>query len=270
VKKENVVTAWGLAARQAEYYAKLFLSVVGSGICLLFAGTAQAQTTILGSVSNSSLSNGGFWVGSWDLSMEGPNSGAGPDGFVHTTVAQLFQSFADYSQVTAAMYIQPGYISGPTPSVSFYLAPDNNGTPGTAIASTNVVLDTGNYLGAFYQIPFENMSLVDGQNYWLVASSDSVFSDFPIKGGSLPNLRLSNGWNGPMAWSQNSSPWQFQNASFAFALYGTETGNPLDNGNTQPSVQIQQSIPEPETYAMMLAGLGLLGFMRRRRKQKIA
>jgi hypothetical protein len=28
-------------------------------------------------------------------------------------------------------------------------------------------------------------------------------------------------------------------------------------------------IPEPETYAMMLAGLGLLGVMTRRRKQKL-
>jgi hypothetical protein len=27
-------------------------------------------------------------------------------------------------------------------------------------------------------------------------------------------------------------------------------------------------VPEPETYAMMLAGLGLLGFIARRRKQK--
>jgi hypothetical protein len=27
-------------------------------------------------------------------------------------------------------------------------------------------------------------------------------------------------------------------------------------------------VPEPETYAMMLAGLGLLGVMTRRRKQK--
>jgi len=29
-----------------------------------------------------------------------------------------------------------------------------------------------------------------------------------------------------------------------------------------------QVVPEPETYAMLLAGLGLLGFMARRRKQK--
>jgi hypothetical protein len=29
-------------------------------------------------------------------------------------------------------------------------------------------------------------------------------------------------------------------------------------------------IPEPETYALMLAGLGLLGFMARRKKQGLA
>ncbi|MBI1989245.1 MAG: PEP-CTERM sorting domain-containing protein, partial [Betaproteobacteria bacterium] len=31
---------------------------------------------------------------------------------------------------------------------------------------------------------------------------------------------------------------------------------------------ILAAIPEPETYAMMLAGLGLMGFVARRRRQK--
>jgi hypothetical protein len=30
------------------------------------------------------------------------------------------------------------------------------------------------------------------------------------------------------------------------------------------------AVPEPETYAMLLAGLSLLGFMARRRKQRAA
>jgi hypothetical protein len=38
------------------------------------------------------------------------------------------------------------------------------------------------------------------------------------------------------------------------------------NGNSL----IFAPIPEPESYAMMLAGLGFLGFMARRRKQKAA
>jgi len=29
-------------------------------------------------------------------------------------------------------------------------------------------------------------------------------------------------------------------------------------------------VPEPENYALMLAGLGLLGFIVRRRKQRVA
>ena len=39
---------------------------------------------------------------------------------------------------------------------------------------------------------------------------------------------------------------------------------------TAPQVANLPAIPEPETYAMMLAGLGLLGVVARRRKQKSA
>ncbi len=42
----------------------------------------------------------------------------------------------------------------------------------------------------------------------------------------------------------------------------------FSSGNTPISVSINgvPAVPEPETYAMMLAGLGLLGFMARRKK----
>ncbi len=41
-------------------------------------------------------------------------------------------------------------------------------------------------------------------------------------------------------------------------------------GVTDVQLGITTAVPEPETYAMMLAGLGLLGFAARRRKAKAA
>lgn len=52
----------------------------------------------------------------------------------------------------------------------------------------------------------------------------------------------------------------------------TEVGTTADFGLPPdwPYATVNAPVPEPETYAMMLAGLGLLGFMGRCRKQKAA
>ena len=44
-----------------------------------------------------------------------------------------------------------------------------------------------------------------------------------------------------------------------------DTGMAFD-GITIAGVPITPAIPEPQTYALMLAGLGVVGFMARRRK----
>jgi hypothetical protein len=54
----------------------------------------------------------------------------------------------------------------------------------------------------------------------------------------------------------------------AFGIYSSASGNMP--GITNVAVGSVNAVPEPETYAMLLTGLGLLGFMARRRKQKAA
>jgi hypothetical protein len=55
---------------------------------------------------------------------------------------------------------------------------------------------------------------------------------------------------------------------FAADILGGTTGltGAVDASDRLPPT----SVPEPETYAMLLAGLGLMGFVARRRKQRAA
>lgn len=53
-------------------------------------------------------------------------------------------------------------------------------------------------------------------------------------------------------------------------LYGGGDLDYDDNSFSFTNVATLQPVPEPETYAMMLAGLGLLGVVARRRKQSLS
>jgi len=59
---------------------------------------------------------------------------------------------------------------------------------------------------------------------------------------------------------------------YYFDVAGTATGGlaAAYNGSVDTVGGTTPSVPEPETYAMLLAGLGLLGFVARRRRQVAA
>jgi hypothetical protein len=54
-------------------------------------------------------------------------------------------------------------------------------------------------------------------------------------------------------------------AAGTYSISGTAIASPFGSGGA--AIQLAAAVPEPETYAMTLAGLGLLGFAARRRKQ---
>ena len=76
-------------------------------------------------------------------------------------------------------------------------------------------------------------------------------------------------------WNGNLLAGGFLNGHYAFNVEGLGNDVIRIAGNNDPYYNFINNVsvtavPEPETYAMMLAGLGLLGFSARRRKQKTA
>lgn len=111
-------------------------------------------------------------------------------------------------------------------------------------------------IGAFSGIDINKSSLVVGTDYL---------------GGGTAQL-----WDNGTLYNLNSlidpaSGWYLQSAvgindSNQIAAFGCRTTGALECGTLILSAQGVSAVPEPTTYAMMLGGLGMLGFIARRRR----
>jgi PEP-CTERM motif-containing protein len=95
-----------------------------------------------------------------------------------------------------------------------------------------------------------------GTSLWDVADDTG-----PLATGSVTNL--SGFWFSVFSFAPLTTGSDYSIHIDGVTLAGSETA-------TYSGTMAVSAIPEPETYAMMLAGLGLMGFIARRRKQNDA
>ena len=154
--------------------------------------------------------------------------------------------------------VSPGYDSEYITGITYsFSSGDGQTRSGTLSGLWTSALDlsaTFNYgsIGSYAPYFTSTVNTTDQYHYWVDTSY------FANSGYWYSCGFLSSCW-------QNTSHWVYQ----GYTQYNQTNLQSATSSSTSLNVAAAP-IPEPETYAMMLAGLGLLGFMARRRKQKEA
>jgi hypothetical protein len=185
--------------------------------------------------------------------------GIGFEDHVHD-VAMAFTPARDYTLDSIEVIGEGGFLN------NVFLMSDSTGVPGSILESFQVTFPN-EMLG--FVAPFELATprllssllhplLTAGTQFWLAMSAADPTNSrsFLAVSGRL-RVTASEQTTGPVAFREDAGSWLIQTDDQpAFAVRGSVVAAP---------------IPEPETYAMMLAGLGLVGWMaKRRRSEKVA
>ena len=179
-----------------------------------------------------------------DVAFDSKDSAAAELTF--STIVQAASFTALNSVIAGGIHPTPGQTSG------------GNGPLTGQEVQINVSFASAFNLPADHYFFVPQVALTNGgQFYWLSASR-------PISGpGTTP---FPPGVTDLQAWTRDAA------LDPDWLRVGTDIvgGTPAPTFNAAFSLSGVAAVPEPETYAMMLAGLGLVGFVVRRRKQKAA
>lgn len=142
------------------------------------------------------------------------------------------------------------HVAGDAQDGSNYVELDTNSNSGMS----QVITGNGWYNLSFWFSPRERVA----------AGSNGIGFNF----GDLSGQVLTN-----VAGAQSGNVWQqysgLVNLNGPTALTFFATGQSDSVGGSLDNVSVTAAVPEPESYAMMLAGLGLMGAIVRRRKSKV-
>lgn len=224
------------------------IKTIVAAAALLVSGLASATTTLNAgsySVTYDETTSGFGWISSWFT------SGGGAVGFewsvdpsVNITSLGGAPVSATFAVPDFTISVNPGYaLSGPLTSSLGNIVYFQSGVGATTsiTAAGSMSIDGGPVLalpaGALTQTPSSpSLGFFSGSSSVPLAG----FSSFAVTSASITLNAAGGSFAAIGAQSQNKLKFEF-------------TANP---------------VPEPETYALLLAGLGIVGLMARRRQQR--
>lgn len=151
-----------------------------------------------------------------------------------------------------------------------------------ALAITKAHTVTYTYLGqesgfidAFYNLYVSGSKLLETDTPGVTSITQKVFSagqlDFKFEGNTgLYAYNVGNNWAPKTSIGLIGTDMTIKGSTYAYVIGYNDSAGSATLGDWDDFVigVNVAPIPEPETYAMLLAGLGLMGFVARRRKQR--
>jgi hypothetical protein len=221
---------------------------------LVAAGMFAAQTA-----AADTLNIKGYWSGSVGATITAPVSeGTSAGGFevLDVTTSKTFQAWCVDIYHTLSFNTNYTLFSGPVLASGFFTAAKATDLARLATLHSSVVTGAKGSIAAADEAAFQLAA-------WEIVTETA--STYDLTTGVFKTTSTANA---------TANTWLSAVSGYSGALAYTAqiwvSGTPVGGRQQTQDLLVFAPVPEPETYAMMLAGLGLLGFVARRRKQKVA
>ena len=176
-------------------------------------------------------------------------------------VATLLAATAGSAMAAKVTVQKPGTVTITNRAAALGNTPATSGPVVQTIGGVNYTAFTDVYT---FGVPDAKDSISASFNQSVNLGKNIDFTSITLEGGGHTyNFTMTSANKVDEVWTLPSSIKLDHGVSYKFNVSGITTGSATYAGNLHVT-----AVPEPETYAMLLAGLGLVGAIARKRKAK--